>query len=318
MFFLSNLLHCCNKPPSTHQKVVGVRAEPDSMDPDGLCCRRPADLDVTINFSNAFLEGALTPPAHLGGLDPLEIAADAGGLDPLDLAADADSSLRFRAASSPRVAELTQGQRDLKDRVWLPAMTRSPAGADSAAENARIAALLQVFQAFVLDMHAGVCLTQINSDDDYADMHLQLQDDLATLKVDQGSGCIVEFPLTAVTRVYRIVRNEGKGGSAASTLEAAVPLDDAEHIVVVEFRVRKLVLVFDDMRDAQSFLMCMELLVRFAQEASARRRAQKSADRARSWWPLGDRESQDVPKIFQNVTKSMEVFPPLTSKDGGL
>merc|ERR1711979_167432 len=94
--------------------------------------------------------------------------------------------------------------------------------------------------------------------------------DLQTLKVDQSSGCIIEFPLTAVSKVYRIVKNDDKWYSAGSlngpTPMPPLPLSNAEHIVVVEFMRRKLAFVFNDMKPALNFLMCMELLIRRAQE----------------------------------------------------
>merc|ERR1711862_1019273 len=81
---------------------------------------------------------------------------------------------------------------------------------------------------------------------------------------------IIEFPLTAVSKVYRIVKNDDKWYSAGSlngpTPMPPLPLANAEHIVVVEFMRRKLAFVFNEIVAAQSFLMCMELLIRRAQE----------------------------------------------------
>merc|ERR1740122_111825 len=130
--------------------------------------------------------------------------------------------------------------------------------------------LLQIYQEFTLDLHKGIHMTQLTSNQDYSDIHCQILEDLQTLKVDQGSGCIIEFPLTAVSKVYRIVKNDDKWYSAGSltgpTPVPPLPLANAEHIVVVEFMRRKLAFVFNDMAAAQRFLMCMELLIRRAQE----------------------------------------------------
>lgn len=53
-------------------------------------------------------------------------------------------------------------------------------------------------------------LTQLTSNRDYADIHVQLMEDLTTLKLDQSNGRIIEFPLTNVSKVYRIVKNDDK------------------------------------------------------------------------------------------------------------
>merc|ERR1712038_1779535 len=103
---------------------------------------------------------------------------------------------------------------------------------------------------------------------DYSEIHCQILEDLQTLKVDEGSGCIIEFPLGAVSKVYRIVKNDDRWHSAAEmTGSASMPPSNAEHIVVIEFMRRKLAFVFGEMSAAQSFLMCIELLIRRAQES---------------------------------------------------
>merc|ERR1712232_1089571 len=106
----------------------------------------------------------------------------------------------------------------------------------------------------------------MGSNQDYSEIHCQILEDLQTLKVDQGSGCIIEFPLAAVSKVYRIVKNCDQWHSAGPNLPQGVLDSRAEHIVVVEFMRRKLAFVFDEIAAAQSFLMCMELLIRRAQE----------------------------------------------------
>merc|ERR1712093_714141 len=89
-------------------------------------------------------------------------------------------------------------------------------------------------------------------------------------KLDQSNGRIIEFPLTGVSKVYRIVKNDDKWYSAGSLTGASavppLPLSNAEHIVVVEFMRRKLAFVFKEMAHSQRFLMCMELLIRRAQQ----------------------------------------------------
>jgi len=173
----------------------------------------------------------------------------------------------------PRSMPITPRQRSFRDRVRLPMMRRYPVPPSCTADDPeewRRRELLQIYQEFTLDLHKGIHMTQLTSNQDYSDIHCQILEDLQTLKVDQGSGCIIEFPLTAVSKVYRIVKNDDKWYSAGSltgpTPMPPLPLSNAEHIVVVEFMRRKLAFVFNEISAAQSFLMCMELLIRRAQE----------------------------------------------------
>lgn len=173
----------------------------------------------------------------------------------------------------PRGLPVTARQRSLKDRIQLPMMRRYPVPPCCKPEDPeewRRQELLRIYQEFVLDLHKGIHMTQLTSNQDYSDIHCQILEDLQTLNVDQGSGCIIEFPLSAVSKVYRIVKNDDKWYSAGSltgpTPMPPLPLSNAEHIVVVEFMRRKLAFVFNEIVAAQSFLMCMELLIRRAQE----------------------------------------------------
>jgi len=131
-----------------------------------------------------------------------------------------------------------------------------------------------------MDLHKGIHLTQLNSNQDYSDIHCQIMEDLQTLKVDQGSGCIVEFPLGSVSKVYRIVKNDDKwysaGTSGGPSPMPPLPLSNAEHIVVIEFMRRKLPFVFNDIGTAQRFLMFIELVIRRAQEINRAAESQAS------------------------------------------
>lgn len=174
----------------------------------------------------------------------------------------------------PKTSPITPRQRNFKERIKLPKLRRYPVPPGCSSddpEEQRREELLRVYQEFVLDLHKGIHMTQLTSNQDYSDIHCQILEDLQTLKVDQGSGCIIEFPLSAVSKVYRIVKNDDKWYSAGSltgpTPMPPLPLSNAEHIVVVEFMRRKLAFVFSDMGAAQRFLMCIELLIRRAQES---------------------------------------------------
>jgi len=186
--------------------------------------------------------------------------------DSFDLTTSPRGSL---AGNSPALSKgLTLGQRTLRERIWLPKLRRCPAlpgASPDDTEEAKREELLRCFQDFVVELHQGIHMTQITSNQEYSVIHCQVLDDLHTLKVDQGSGCIIEFPLSAVSKVYRIVKSEDKW-YGHSTPAPPLPASSLEHIVVVEFMRRKLALVFHDVLIARRFLLCIELLIRRAQE----------------------------------------------------
>lgn len=193
--------------------------------------------------------------------------------DSFDMTQTPRSMAKGEKSDGLRTLPVTARQRNLKDRIQLPNMRRYPVPPSCKPEDPeewRRQELLKSYQEFVLDLHKGIHLTQLTSNQDYSDIHCQILEDLQTLNVDQGSGCIIEFPLSAVSKVYRIVKNDDKWYSAGSltgpTPMPPLPLSNAEHIVVVEFMRRKLAFVFNEIAAAQSFLMCMELLIRRAQE----------------------------------------------------
>jgi len=268
---LADFLQCCNRPASSEFRVVTID--------DSDCCGRTGEGDLkVIHRSIDILESQLPP------VEPIPSVASRGGITGAANHLIGPPVDRFHAATGYSLPVMTPCQRDLKDRVRLPAMMKYPVPeecSDNDPEDIHVATLLRIFQGFVVDMHRGVYMTQVSSTDEHSDMHCQLQDDLLTLKVDQGSGCVIEFPLTAVTRIYRILRDISKSSSILSR---------AEHMVVVEFTRRKLVLVFGDMQDAKSFIMCMELLVRFAQEIGPPK-VVAEASRAPSQWRANSRSS---------------------------
>jgi hypothetical protein len=159
-----------------------------------------------------------------------------------------------------------------------------------ASEELRMERLLKMYQEFVLELHTGAFLTQLTSSRDYSDIHCQLMEDLVTLKLDQSSGRIIEFPLTGVSKVYRIIRDDEKW----YRVQGSAPSAPAEHIVVVEFMRRKLAFVFKEAYSALRFLTCMELLIRGAQ--------QKEAERLRGRKPV----SQPVSTIMSPVRPNQQ------------
>lgn len=205
--------------------------------------------------------------------------------DSFDITVAMQKGLVTSDVTSPRLHIVTPRQQGLRDRAWLPKLRRYPVPptcSDNDPEDVRRSELLRMYQEFVLELHKGVHMTQLTSNQDYSDIHCQILDDLQTLKIDQGSGCIIEFPLGAVSKVYRIVKNDDKWFSAGTLTGPApmppLPLSSAEHIVVVEFMRRKLAFVFNDIKVAQRFLMCIELLIRRAQEAKNESEARRAAD----------------------------------------
>jgi hypothetical protein len=175
---------------------------------------------------------------------------------------------------SARSAPITPRQRDLRDQLELPSLHTYPAlpnpGTDAESEDARKKKLLEMYQEFALELHTGMYLTQLTSNRDYSDIHCQLMEDMTTLKLDQSNGRIIEFPLTNVSKVYRIVKNDDKWYSAGTSVPSGASAS-AEQIVVVEFMRRKLAFVFKELQVSQRFLICMELLIRRAQQKQAKK-----------------------------------------------
>jgi len=182
-----------------------------------------------------------------------------------------DITFTSRRAIEPCPVPITPRQRDLRDKLELPWLQQYPAppGAPEEGEELRRKRLLRMYQEFVLELHTGSYFTQLTSSRDYSDIHCQLMEDLQTLKLDQSNGRIIEFPLTSVSKVYRIVKNDDKL-YAAATMASLQPAS-LEHIVVVEFMRRKLAFVFTELAASQRFLLCMELLIRQAQQKRAGR-----------------------------------------------
>lgn len=169
-----------------------------------------------------------------------------------------------RGRSTPRE------QQSLKRRIRLPRLHRypePPGCAPDIPEDCKQDALLRVYQEFVLNLNRGVHMTQLTPTREYTSIHCQILNDLQTLKVDQGSGCIVEFPLSAVSRVYRIFKNEDKN-NRHDRFNDQLRVSGAQHIIVLEFMHRKLAFVFTDMADAQRFFVCIDLVILRVQEDS--------------------------------------------------
>lgn len=160
----------------------------------------------------------------------------------------------------------TPHQKTIQERVCLPHLRRYPVPphcAEDDPEDVQRQELLLTFQQFVMDLHRGLHAVQLAADQSHSSVHCQILDDLQTLKVDQGSGCIIEFPLGSVSKLYRILRNDERWEDSGELSSRSV---SEEHVVVMEFMGRKLPFLFHDIDSARRFLMCMELTIRRAQE----------------------------------------------------
>jgi len=252
---LTRFLQCCN---TDHDPRFGQHS---------------SELRV-VELSSDVMEFPMAQPVHLLTRQ-----------DSMDMTLTPRSTLKAdRAQTMPA----TPRQQDFTDRIMLPRMRRYPLPPGCTSEDTeehKLEELLRTYREFVLDLHKGMHMTQLSANQDYSDIHCQVLEDLQTLKVDQGSGCIVEFPLSAVSKVYRIVKNDDNWHSAGSFMGPVpippLPFSNAEHIVVIEFMRRKLALVFNDMSSAQRFLVCIELLTRRVQET--RNEGQSSLQREMSW-----------------------------------
>merc|ERR1719299_63241 len=119
----------------------------------------------------------------------------------------------------------------MRDHLELPMLHQYPVPPNCSPEeheDVRKTKLLEMYQEFALDLHAGMYLTQLTSNRDYSDIHCQLMEDMQTLKLDQSNGRIIEFPLTGVSKVYRIVKNDDKWYSAGSPVPSVN--SSTEHI----------------------------------------------------------------------------------------
>mmetsp|Transcript_39519 Transcript_39519/g.113721 ORF Transcript_39519/g.113721 Transcript_39519/m.113721 type:complete len:272 (+) Transcript_39519:79-894(+) len=178
----------------------------------------------------------------------------------------------FGDSSDKGRAPLTQRQKLLRDQLQLPQLATYPQPPNARpgdTDEDKRQKLLTMYREFTIDLHAGMYLTQLTSSRDYSEIHCQLMQDMATLKLDQANGRIIEFPLCNVSKMYRIVKSDDKWYTAGNT----APADGSptEQIVVVEFLRRKLAFVFNELSISQRFLICLELLIRRAQQEQAKK-----------------------------------------------
>lgn len=305
MHLLQNAAECCNRSASSGLKVVTIAN--DAAD-DRTCCRAERHDAKVLEISTDVMDSALG--------ESLDVP------DPFDRMVEDSRLLNSCTSNSSfsKLPSLTPGQQSLKEQLKLPQMDRYPvpvncSGGES--EHEQTVELLRLFQAFVLNLHQGRNLSQVKSSgNDYSDLHCQIHDDLQTFKVDQMNGRMLEFPLTSITRIYRIVRSDKKSLDGRPAPLVSSP--STEHIVVMEFMERKLALVFDDEIEARNFLMCMELLVRLAHEAKSSQHKDGKHWPQKSHLEEARRESVDPErrsKVLESL-QSSEASMPEDSSEG--
>eukprot|EP00439_Symbiodinium_sp_Y106_P072279 s2181_g13.t1 len=159
---------------------------------------------------------------------------------PVHLLTEQDS---FDVTVSPRAGamgewtrqlQMTPRQHDFRDRIQLPRLLRYPLPPDALPdepEDKRRATLLRVFQAHTTWFRRWL-MPRANRKKDVRDSHVDSPIFYSIMKsqstgegshalvlfdrIDQGSGCIIEFPLSAVSKVYRIVKNDDRWFSAGT------------------------------------------------------------------------------------------------------
>lgn len=272
-----NVVHLSKGVEGSNAHPVHVLTHTDSLHTDSFdtneshCCCQDENLpdgEVNVVHLTKGAEGSNAHPVHvLTHTDSLHTNS-------------------FDATESPRtsftgVRTAWQQQQIIANRVKMPRMRRyhePPGCPPKTPEYEKQRILVKMYEAFVVNLHKGVRMTQITMNQKYSDIHCQLLDDLQTLTVDEDNGCRVQLSLCDVSKMHRVVKNADKqtsggistaGISIGSTPMPPLPLMIAEHIASVEFtgqRRRKLSFVFGSLAAAQKFLICMELLIRRAKE----------------------------------------------------
>jgi len=154
---------------------------------------------------------------------------------------------------------MTPRQRSVRSQLTLPILNPCPLPPGCSPdedEETRRRKLLQMYQDFAADLHTGMFLS-LSAGAEKTEIHCQLMDDLHTFKMDPNNGRIIEFPLSKVSKVYRMALHP-EGAAKAK----AAPQAGSEHNVVMHFDNRKLAFVFKDGDASQRFLLGMELLIR--------------------------------------------------------
>jgi len=175
---------------------------------------------------------------------------------------------------SELLQKLTARQRHIHSNVTIPEYDEypSPPGIPDAkeySEEEKKGMLNEMYKSFIVQLHRGVVLRQLVSAKDCSEIHCQLLDDFATLKLDQNCGRLIEFPLSAISKVYVVIRQSFKNKVLVVT---PLGLPVLEHVVVVDFSKRKLAFLFSEAIKAETFRLCMEMMAKQAISGNSQRR----------------------------------------------
>lgn len=188
-------------------------------------------------------------------------------------------------------------------------------------------AVKQMFKDFVVELTRGAYFTQLATGGTYIKLHCQLTENLDALTVDPNTGERIEFPLLDVLKIYEVTKerrwdnmNEAVTAERCSLGEQRFsrhtqsvrstscsskvpPLDfrwllrDLDHLVVLQFRIRRLPFVFKNEFEANRFKLCFDLLVRYVgQRAKTHQQGfyhlrQQLLDHSFDWFSFFRRES---------------------------
>merc|ERR1712060_183206 len=97
--------------------------------------------------------------------------------------------------------------------------------------------------------------------------HLQLNQDLMMLKLDQCDGHIIEFPLRSVSKVYRMIKYGNRWRRHNTFSPASRKMRElAEEVVIIEFNNKSIAFVFPTLQESLNFSICFSLLVKRARQ----------------------------------------------------
>lgn len=234
------------------------------------------EADMTKNYNSTYVNWTSA------GFDHLKRAANDQDFSSLLNTSAADPSstgMEYPDDDPSSKRTYTPRQRELYDKSELPELTTYPAppghpNAEELTDATKKVLLQKLFKDFIVDMNTGMFLSQYTSTREKTVTHCQLMDDCRTLKMDQNTGRLIEFPLQGVKHIYVVVRAVSPSVHERSSIcrlsNNQKNLDGSdyeveegyEYIVVVVFERRKLAFAFDDRIRADRFQLCMQMLAK--------------------------------------------------------
>merc|ERR1719293_592561 len=102
-----------------------------------------------------------------------------------------DITFTPRVFNGTELSSVTPRERSFYQRLELPKLHTYPVPptcTPETAEEDRMHELLKMYQQFAFELHTGMYLLQMTSNNDYSEIHCQLMGDMQTLKLDQSNG----------------------------------------------------------------------------------------------------------------------------------